>query len=383
MPKPLPEQVFPYLAVGLAKYTEQEQQYPYPPELLYAQHHLSLAMLTSYPATITEFFELCKKPLEAWWPSSTLPDEIDRRFELLTPEGDVSEEVTNYFETSDLPEGIPLPNIQTISDNQLMVKILKAARQAALYDPVVANREYNAVRQYVITTPWTTSEKLRKHFPDLRSFNIEDVGNLYQDSRSVDVTLLYRRSDMPASCYWNCNVCGPLYLHHDRLGSIKPGACEQRCPGMQGWQPLDVSEHSLVLKRGIHLSTHIPGKAELRLYRWLNDEILPAQTSLRQAALWPGIDCYDLQLIFTNNEVWAVDVKDYKDPFALGKHIKRDNRDFTQSDLQWHKWFYVYPLYRERQRPDYQSCVRRITGQLPSHVEILSEKEFKALVQNR
>lgn len=72
--------------------------------------------------------------------------------------------------------------------------------------------------------------------------------------------------------------------------------------------------------------------------------------------------------------------KDYKDPFALGIHIAQDNRQVAESALEWQKWFYVYPSYREAQRPDYRSCVLHTAGQLPQHVEILSEKQFKARV---
>ena len=72
MTRSLPEEVFPYLAIGLAKYVEGEQKYPYPDELSYALNQLSLAMLTTYPGTITDLFELFEKPLERWWPG-TLP----------------------------------------------------------------------------------------------------------------------------------------------------------------------------------------------------------------------------------------------------------------------------------------------------------------------
>ncbi len=383
MAKLLPEQVFPYLAIGLAKYTEQEQTYPYPLELLYAQHHLSLVMLALYPTTVTEFFELCKKPIGEWWPSSsTLPTDIDKRFELLTPEGELSQQVVDYLIEYKLPEGSTLQDIQVIAENELMANIHRMARQAASYDPIAANRDYTAIRKYVITNPWTTHEKLHRQFRDLRHFKVEDVGELYQDSRSAGSALLYRRSDMPEACYWNCSVCGPLYRHNDRLGSIKPSACDQRCPGMQSWRPLDIWDNTLVLKRGIHLRTHIPGTAEIRLYSWLTDEVRPVRSALQQVVLWPGVDRYDLQLAF-QNEVWAVDVKDYRDPFALGKHIKEDNQDCKESDLKWHKWFYVYPTYRERQRPDYQDCARRAAEQLPPDVDILSEKQFRMRVLAR
>jgi hypothetical protein len=380
--KPLPEQVFPFLAFGLAKYMENEQKYPYPPELLYAQHHLSLAMLTSYPATITEFFELCKKPLGEWWPGETLPDKFDKRFELLEPNGELGQQVIEYLKTYKLPDSITFQGIQVVLDSELMGNICRDARKAAAYDPTGAQRDYVAVRGYVITHPWTTSEKLRRELRDLLHIRIQDVRELYQDSDSVGPALRYQGADRSKPCYWNCSVCGPLYQRNGRLGSIKPGACEKRCPSKLGWQPLDIEDNTLVLKRGVHLYTCIPGATEIELYRWLADEVRPTLSVLQQVDLWPMIDSYDLRLTFREN-VWAVDVKDYKDPFTLGKYIKQDTHPRDQEYLIWNEWFYVYPTYREWQRPDYGACVRRAAEGLPPNVAILSEDQFKERVLAR
>jgi hypothetical protein len=67
----------------------------------------------------------------------------------------------------------------------------------------------------------------------------------------------------------------------------------------------------------------------------------------------------------------------------LGKHIAQDNRDFTENELTWHYWFYVYPSYREISRPDYATHVLRAAGPLPPNVVILSDKQFKARVAAR
>ncbi len=378
MKKPLPENVFPYLALGLAKYAEREQKYPYPPELLYALNQLSLTMLTAFPRTISDIFELFEKPLEQWWPGDTLPPGIDPRFELLY-EGDLDEQVIEFLLEYNLPSGTTLQDIQVILDNQLMVNILNTSRNAAITDSAGANSEYAAIRQYVITNPWTTTEAIRQQFRSLRYIKIQEVGALYQDSRSSNAMLLHQRPGMPTARYWNCTVCGPLYQRNNRLGSIKPSACAGRCPGPQGWQDIDPLSNTLVLKRGLHLRTHIPGVTEIQLYRWLTQDIQPTQPLLQQVVLWPGVDRYDLLLKFREG-IWAVDVKDYKDPFALGKHIAQDNRQVAESSLEWNYWFYVYPSYREIQRPDYATHVRRAAGQLPSNVVILSEKQFKARV---
>lgn len=382
MARPLPENVFSYLAIGLAKYAESELKYPYPPELSYAQNQLSLEMLTTYPSTITDLFGLFEKPLEQWWPGA-LPPGIDPRFELLY-EGELDEQVIEFLLEYKLPAEATLQDIQVILDNQLMINILTIARNAYIADPIGANHEYTTIRQYVITHPWTNNEHLRQQFRDLHYIKIQEVGALYQDSRSLDSILRYQLSGMQNPRYWNCPVCGPLYQRNNRLGSIKPNACLGRCPGPQGWQDLDPADNPLVLKRGIHLRTHIPGTTEIQLYQWLTQDIQPTLPALRQVVLWPGVDRYDLQLKFQRPTLtvdsWAVDVKDYKDPFALGKHIAQDNRQVAESALVWQQWYYVYPSYRETQRADYRVCALRAAGPLPGNVDILSEKQFKALV---
>jgi hypothetical protein len=219
MKKPLPENVFSYLALGLAKYAEREQKYPYPPELFYALNQLSLAMLTAFPRTISDLFELFAKPLEQWWPSDTLPVGIDPRFELLY-EGELDEQVIEFLLEYKLSAGATLQDLQVILDNQLMINILNKSRQASITDSAGANSEYVAIRQYVITNPWTTTEALRQQFRTLRYIKIQEVGALYQDSRSYNATLLYQRPGMPEARYWNCAACGPLYHRNNRLGEV-------------------------------------------------------------------------------------------------------------------------------------------------------------------
>src|SRR5712691_6456342 len=143
MVRSLPEKVFPYLAIGLAKYTESEQKYPYPDELFYGLNQLSLAMLTTYPSTITELFELFETPLEQWWPGA-LPPGIDPRFELLY-EGDLDEQVVEFLLEYKFPVEATLQDLQIILDNQLMVNILNMTRNASIIDPAGANSEYVAI----------------------------------------------------------------------------------------------------------------------------------------------------------------------------------------------------------------------------------------------
>src|SRR6266699_3025540 len=151
MIRSLPEEIFPYLAIGLAKYVESEQKYPYPDELSYALNQLSLAMLTTYPSTITGLFELFEKPLDLWWPGMPPPG-IDPRFELLY-EGALDEQVIEFLLEYKLPAEATLQDIQVILDNQLMINILNAARRAYIAEGIGASGEYTSIRQYALPRP--------------------------------------------------------------------------------------------------------------------------------------------------------------------------------------------------------------------------------------
>lgn len=373
----LTEDVFFYLAIGLAKYVEHGRRYPYPVELRYAMNHLSAAMLTSYPTTITDLLTLFEQSLEKWWPGQ-LPDDIDPYFELLD-EGELHEQLVDFLIEHDLTHEEKLQDIQVVLENRLMVNILNILRNVYISDPVTACDEYTTIRKYITTHPWTDGTQLRKALRTV-SVKIQDVSALYHDARTLGSTLLYRRPDMKEASYWNCPLCGPLYQRHNQLGSIKPNACAGRCPGPQGWESKDPADYPWVLKRGIHLRTYIPGTTEIALYSWLTQDVQPTKPVLKSVVLWPGVDRYDLQLTFPG-VVWAIDVKDYKDPLMLGKYIAQDKRDMSQyPSLDWQQWYYVYPSYRERQGPDYHARVVRSAGKLPSNVAIISEMQFKELV---
>lgn len=375
--------VFPHLTIGLAKLLEGERQYPYPAELQYALHHLSAAMLEDYPKTITQLLKLFEKPLDTWWPGK-LPDGIDPRFELVY-QGRLDEQVLEYLEGLEVPSGASLETTQAIQDNQLIVQILNKARNAYNVDPKQASEEYVAVRWFILTHPWTTPEQIHEELGHLRYFKPEEIGNLYQDARNLEPVLLSPSSTSARASYWNCPSCGPLYVQQHQLQSIKQSACTGRCPGLQGWTPVDPLTRPLVVKRGIHLRTYLPGVAERQLYRWLQEETQPGKVALVAVSLWPGVDRYDLQLRFSDGHIWAVDVKDYKDPYSLGQHIAQDTPYEVEAALRWQRgcYFYVFPSYREAWRPNYRQSVLQAAKQLPPGIQVMSEDLFKKRVTRK
>jgi len=376
---PLSADTFFFLVVGLAKFMEGGKRYPYPPEFQKALHYLSFAMGDKYPKTITDLLLLfSSKPLGDWW-MGELPDGIDPHFELCF-DNRLDDAIADYLIERDIKSGSTLKDLQIILDNQRIQNVLIKLREIyCTTDPVGASQEYKAIREYLILHPWTNSTGLRQGLHHLHYFDPTQISDLFYLEAHTIPQLLHRPSSAQTASYWNCTACGPLYFKYNRLGSIKPSACLKRCPGPQGWQPIDPQRYPLVLREGIHLRTHIPGVTEIQLYQWLIQQIVPQYPSLQEFHLWPAVDRCDLFLVI-RNYVLSIDVKDYRNPYALAKVIKRDHRDQIPGLPDWQMWFYVYPAYRELQDPDYHNHLVQACMPLPSNVQIMNDNQFKSYI---
>jgi len=371
--------IFLFLAVGLARFLENGKRYPYPSELQKALHHLSLALGDKYPKTITDLLLLfSSKPLGDWW-IGELPEGIDPRFELCFDDR-LDEAIADYLIDREIKSASTLQDLQIILDNQRMQNVLIKLREIYLTNPVGASQEYKSIREYLILHPWTNSTNLRQELRHLHYFDPKQVCDLFYLEAHIFPQLLHRPPSVRVASYWNCRVCGPLYFKYNRLGSVKPSACLKRCPGPQGWQSIDPQGYPLVLREGIHLRTHIPGITEIQLYQWLTQQIAPQHSSLQEVHLWPAVDRCDLFLII-HNHVLAVDVKDYRNPYALATVIKRDQRDQVPNLPDWQTWLYVYPTYRELQDPDYHKHVIQACMPLSGNIMIMNDSQFKSYIR--
>jgi REase associating with pPIWI_RE len=376
---PLSADIFLFLAVGLARFFEEGKRYPYPSEFQKALHHLSFSLGDKYPKTITDLLHLFNtKPLKDWW-IGELPDGIDPRFELCFDDR-LDDAIADYLIEHDMKNASSLQNLQIVLDNQRIQNILLKLREVFLTDPTGASQEYKTLREYLILHPWTNAMHLRQTLsPHLRYFDPKQISDLFYLEAHTLPYLLHRPPSAQTASYWNCTLCGPLYLKHNRLGSIKPSACMKRCPSLPGWQPIDPQRYPLIIREGIHLRTHIPGIIEIQLYQWLAQQIAPQHSSLQEIHLWPAVDRCDLFLLISSH-ILAIDVKDYRNPYALAKTIKHDQRDQIPGLPDWKTWLYVYPAYRELQDPDYYNHVIQACGPLPVDVVIMNDTQFKRYI---
>ncbi|MCP2261363.1 hypothetical protein LX15_005087 [Streptoalloteichus tenebrarius] len=108
-----------------------------------------------------------------------------------------------------------------------------------------------------------------------------------------------------------------------------------------------------------------PGLAETRL-----------ETAVRglglEPEMWPNYDRYDLRIVFPDQKVWAIDVKDRADPALLARTMGP-----FPANPPFDRAFLVVPRYRFQVREDYRRVfLNHLPDDLRQHVELLSDEEL-------
>jgi len=373
----LKAEIFPYLAIGLAKFFEkQDRRHPYPDPLRYSLNHMALAMSSNYPKTIEGLLFLFEKPLNGWWPGD-LPEGFDANMPLLE-DGEPSFEVLTYLEKLFEQENGNFHNsllqLELILDNQKFKHLLDHLREKSLVDMHGAHSDYVTLRRFIIEHPFALQREISHVFSQTNYLHVTQVQDLYMKTSQIADMLRYADSANDPK-YWLCDRCGPLRIKNSHLESVKSSVCEKNCPKTQGgWKAVLPSNQLGVLRKGVHLRVFIPGVPELSLFNWLEEYQRKNQNWIKGIVLWPGIDSYDLQVKFIDS-VWAVDIKDHRDPYKLGESL---TRIYGEGNMRWDHGYYVYPDYREKQRPDYGDVVRQASQTKGIH--IISEEVFKQRV---
>ncbi|MEG4325441.1 restriction endonuclease-related protein [Microcoleus sp. herbarium5] len=367
-------EVFDYLVIGSKEYLERDQKYPYPDLLRHAMNSLALEIKPSipFPKTMNGFLKLLEQPVKDWCPSSFLPKEFDRDFGLMD-EGSLSEAANDYLaevllEKGGIPEYASASIKQLAIDNLKFTKILNKLRE--VYndsDSELAQKEYLLVRSFLIENPYTTPSEIRKIFMRTKHISTEEVGELYEECQENQT-------------YWYCGRCGLLTEKHGTLKGIKPSLCGNHHQDQSYVHQFEWERGLLRIKDGIHQRVCFPGIPELNLHSAL--EALKEQHPdyLHQVKLYPGLDRYDLQLRFSDGTVWAIDIKDVRDPYKLAKNIKPL---YSEGSLRYDESFYVISDRCMANYPDYLEILRKEAKQLSNATHLVSEKSFKIRVNDK
>ncbi|MDW8145207.1 MAG: hypothetical protein RMJ48_02740 [Roseiflexaceae bacterium] len=338
------------IASGLIALIQQTQKEgvltaPYPKPLQRGFNQLVATCLRcgrQPPQSIMELLDWCRRPLASW--------------ELDLPDGSVADDERL------LDDQLPTATCEAwarsggdieaaLSEERLLSHVISVCKTAN--DP----QAYTAFRRTLIERPVLTSFELRGicATPEL-------------DLLSEQLSAAYEAAPRSAvhNGHWaTCAVCGNLLLRTRREELI----CEDETCRAQGHRApsrlLPLRDEVVWLRRDLRRYIAAPGRTELRLARAF------AAMGL-QVELWPAFDRYDLRVTFPDETVWALDVKDWSNPFLLARNV---NHKPFPSDPPWRRAFFVFPDARCNQRPDYVRAFKSVCRVLSDHVSACCERD--------
>lgn len=323
---------------------------PHPPALILGWSYLSAAFIEhgrilEQPIGVDELYAWCAKPLTQWPLSDTFRNKFDIDNTLIRPE--LADDVTNGLTT--LCEEWARAGIDVRSEfdeERIMPEIQRLCR---------AHKEsgqqlYTRIRKLFISHPVISETDLSDLYADLP----EALGALLVGDEGA-------YTELPISLalkgqFYVCPYCGLILHREDGLQPSGSTDCrDRRCQQKRRRQPITVPAKEKVyrLANGLRRYVSAPGKAELNLAQRLKELGFDVE-------LWPEFDAYDLRLFFPKqSEVWAIDVKDWNNPVALGLNIAISDRPAFAEYPKWNRAFFVFPDDLRSRRPFYVSDFKR------------------------
>lgn len=169
---------------------------------------------------------------------------------------------------------------------------------------------------------------------------------------------------------YQCDRCGYLIVKNSEGELVcKNKKCRRKYKpkfqAIQGTPPF------YLLHEEVHRFITLPGQPELELETKLNK----IDSNLR-VEIWKEYDKHDLYLIFSNNERWAIDVKDWQSPYLLAQKL---NSDTFPVQPEWDRAFYVIPDYRYKEQEDYLRSLKNHYRH--KNIQIVCTKNLISLVK--
>ena len=297
----------------------------------------------------SDYYSLCSTPLGNWG----LP--------ILPPETDADSVFISYDELSEdclalaRPATEGIPDVEAEMTENIMLDIKEACSQ--LRNPQV----YAHCRRFLIEHPICTQDELEgltsvlpgNSLPRLLLSAYEDIPNHFVVGRSIAA----------------CPHCGwTIRWTIERKPFCVTSLCNSVIQTRPNVRAVITSSlgRLLRLKRGLQMYVGVPGLSELQLTKEL------AKMKGVETELWPEFDAYDLKITFKGTgEVWAIDVKDYRNPTRLAREVKP-----FRADPPWDQAFYAFPQHRRSR--GYMEAFRNLRPDSTIQVEGIF---FRALVR--
>ena len=279
---------------------------------------------------------------------------------------------------------------ETLLDNQFPTNVCESLAcatsdvEADLSERRFMSSIFNTCQAANSPGTYVTFRRLLIEHPVLTEFELLQKRNDHPELNILTDHLKVAYEDAPPDYmlkdhFHCCPTCGNLQqptVQMDRL-LCEEERCRRQLPIRPG-RAIPVREHVLWLKRGLRRFVTLPGLAEIRLERRL------LMLKLK-VALWPEFDSYDLHIEFPDGKAWAVDVKDWANPFLLALHVKN-----IPLNPPLEMGYFVFPDERSRQH-DYVRAFRNTCNSRKSsgkvviggRIQAKFERHFLADVKKR
>jgi len=245
----------------------------------------------------------------------------------------------------------------TLLDNQFPTKVCEDLAcvtgdiEADLSEKRFMNSIFNTCQAINSPETYVTFRRLLIEHPVITEFELLQQRNDHPELNILTDHLKIAYEDAPLDYMMKgqfhcCPICGNLQqptIQMDRL-LCEEERCRRQYTNATG-RVIPAREHVLWLKRGLRRFVTLPGLAEVRIEKSLLKLKLKVD-------MWPNFDSYDLRVEFPDGKVWAVDVKDWANPFLLAMRVKSIP---LTTDVE--KAYFVFPDERSLQ-PDYVRAFR-------------------------
>lgn len=310
-----------------------------------------------FPSHIPELLEWCEKPFSEW-KLPELPEDVHP---------------TNSFLVNRQPSFFCIDFARqdrdveaALSEERYMQRVFS---ECATYPPAI----YTALRELLIRKPvLTESELIQKYLmPPLNA-----VADLVKEAYEEAPAFLSHKG-----IFRCCPKCGNLLLYTlDQEWICRDESCEisrVRQEDSVVEIPADNDTRIYQLKYPLRRYVAAPGRTEIEIYESLNrlSEQFASGKLHFQIDLWPDFDAYDIRITFPNDEVWAVDVKDWSSPYSLAQRVKP-----FRTIPPWDKAFFVFPDRYKKLRRNYLEAFKNRCIYLNERVDAYYETEFLTLV---
>jgi hypothetical protein len=377
------------LIVGLEAQRERETSawsggrtgsYPFPDTLRTAwcalAFHGQTTVTAAVPVTLSGLLRRCRRPVGEWLPSAAIPANFPPNAPLLYPGPaiELSEAAAELLDDA-LFVGADSGELR-LSDARSLARFLENRRFADLlrrlraqpWTPAV-QRDYVRLRRFLIEHPCTTREAISGHFADASTLSPATVGALYMDCP-------------PSEPVFQCDRCGMLRAvggSAHRLVGAKPALCNDHASDAPHVRRIPYERGLCRVSPAINARVTLHGIAEVTLFDRLHTLRREKPDVIHAVEEWPGLDRYDLRVVFADGAAWAADVKEFAEPHHLAMELK----PFGGGDIEQTRFdraFYVVPQRRLNTNPSYLTDAIDGAGGLPPDHDLCDADLFAALV---